>query len=260
MNPYVLGVDVWEGALDVNEEIMLRAGVKFMIIRINDMDGGLHHDKNFTNQWAQAKNFIRWPYFVYTPWADQRVNFNYLCNIMPPEATHVSLDIEVVRQGYNRQEYARQVSGFVNMCATQWSVDIYTGAWFLPYLSSWPAHVHYWFARYPYEFYPKGRVHISWEELHQRIQKIEWNVGQPPGPCRMWQISGDRLILPGTAERPMDINLFNGTLSELEAYAGMKFPGGAEPLPIVPVVPERGSNGGGVSGPARPGREPAQSR
>ncbi len=70
---------------------------------------------------------------------------------------------------------------------------------------------------------------VTWAELNQQIAATSWNPGRTPGPCRVWQISGDRLILPGSADRPIDINIFNGTLAELEDYAGMKYPGGEEP-------------------------------
>ena len=151
---------------------------------------------------------------------------------MPAEAKHVSLDIEVNYPGYAPAEYARQVSGFVNLCAAKWSIDIYTGAWFLPYLSAWPTNRDYWYARYPYGFYPAGREYWTWEQLKLKLNAAPWEPGTTvPGKCRLWQISGDRLILPGTADRAMDINVFNGTLAELEAYAGMKFPG------VPPVIP-----------------------
>ncbi len=237
MNPYVLGVDVWEGAMDVNEDTMRRAGVAFMVIRINDMDGGLHEDKNFKNQWQQARNLIRWPYFVYSPWADAATNFNYLNSLMPGDAKHVSLDIEVVRSGYSPSDYARQVMSFVSLCASRWGIDIYTGAWFLPYLSTWPQNVPYWMARYPYDFYPKKREQWTWEKLKAKLDAYPWDPGRAPGPCKLWQLSGDRLTMPGCADRAMDVNAFNGTLADLEAYAGMKLPAyvPAQPQPPGPL-------------------------
>ncbi len=223
MDPYVLGIDVWEGALDIDEDVLFDAGVRFIVIRLNNMAGGHHMDKNFWNQWEQAKRFIRWPYFVYNPWVSGEQNFYYLRDHMPPGCNHISLDIEVRYPDYSPSVYAYHVRKFVDMVKQRWTCDIYTGQWFLSYLSSWPADVPYWWARYPRwpeDFYPPQRVNIPWEEIYRRVKATPWDPGPTPGPCRSWQISGDRFVAPGCANRPMDINVFHGTLSDLEIYTG----------------------------------------
>lgn len=69
-------LDVWEGSLDIDEQIIADGGVVGLIIRLNHISGGHHMDENFTTQWLQAINFLRAPYFVYNPWVDGKANFN----------------------------------------------------------------------------------------------------------------------------------------------------------------------------------------
>lgn len=89
-------LDVWEGSLDIDEEIIHGGGVVGFIIRLNHISGGHHMDTNFTPQWAQSINFLRAPYFVYNPWVDGKTNFNWLmANLPQNDVTLVSADIEV---------------------------------------------------------------------------------------------------------------------------------------------------------------------
>jgi len=219
MDNYVLGVDVWEGQLDIDEPILKQAGVGIIIIRLNDMNGGHHLDTNFYAQWDQSSSFIRVPYFVYNPWATGSENYSWLAQYMPL-CSMVFVDIEVKKEGYSPVEYYNQLMAFLALAKKKWKVVIYTGAWFLSVLSQWPKDYDYWYARYPYIFYPAEKTYITWEALKDKINKLlVWSPGTTPGPCKLWQFSGDRLILPGTT-RAIDLNLWNGTLEDLRVWTG----------------------------------------
>jgi GH25 family lysozyme M1 (1,4-beta-N-acetylmuramidase) len=220
-------LDVWEGALDVDETILHEADIAGLIIRLNDMSGGHHMDANFTNQWDQASNFLRAPYFVYNPWVNGSQNFNWLHDHLPQGVTIVFADIEVRKDGYSPKVYADEVQIFYNLISAQYKTVIYTGAWFLTVVDYWP-HAEYWWARYPYSLCPQGgRVFWSWGDFKQKANVYGYSPDPYkvcPGPAMLWQCSGDKVILPGTANRPIDINLWNGTLAELEAWWGNQLP------------------------------------
>ena len=209
-NDYILGLDVWEGSLEIDESVLLDNKIKFLLIRINDMNGGHHKDNGFDKQWSEATNFIRVPYFVYNPWVSGIVNADYLISILPLGVTTIAVDIEVRKYNYSPLAYAKEVDA----CIKYWisrgmTVIIYTGSWFLNYLSYWPHYVEYWWARYPYALYPSQATKITWDYLRLILETITWSPGCNQGPCSLWQCSGDRLILPGTL-RTMDVNIFYG--------------------------------------------------
>lgn len=215
----VMGIDVWEGNPNLDESLLKAAGIAFMIIRLNDMNGGHHIDANFDTQWEQAAPFIHWPYFVYNPWVSGSENYDWLALYMPEDAAAVSVDIEVRKTGLSPAEYALQVAEFLRLAGAQWHLNIYTGAWFAAYLSIWPSNIEYWWARYPYMIYPPQRVEISWSDLIQKLNALPWSPGTTPGTCRLWQCTADRYILPGCGGTCVDINLWNGSLDELAAWA-----------------------------------------
>lgn len=213
-----LVVDVWEGQLEIDEAVLKAGGVAGMSIRLNSISGGHHLDDNFKVQWKEAENFSRFPYFVYNPWVDGTANFNWLAANCPPEVRLVSADIEVRKTGYASSTYANEVKKFLALCKTRWKMIIYTGQWFLPYLAQWPKDLDYWWAQYPdHETYFKGVS--TWEELKLRLDKLDkpFNLRYMPGPLKMWQFSGDALILPGN-KREIDVNIFYGSADDLKAY------------------------------------------
>lgn len=215
---YVYGVDVWEGSLDIEEDTLKDAGIEFVIVRLNDMRGGHKVDKNFVRQWVQSDQFIRWPYFVYNPWVNGRANFEFLAKTAP-KCGAMSIDIEVRYPGYSPAVYAAQVEDFCRRAAAEWNINLYTGQWFLPYLSYWPAVYEYWWAQYPYALYPSERTKITWEKLIEKIAALKLFPVKSPGPCRLRQVTADRYILPGCQSRPVDINVWNGTVEELRIWA-----------------------------------------
>lgn len=219
--------DVWEGALDINEPVLRSGGVVGLMIRINDMNGGHHMDANFYTQWDQAANFLRAPYFVYNPWVDGAANFNWLSSHAPAETTIAFLDVEVKKPDYPKDMYANEYMEFLQLCLAKWRCATYTGDWFLDTLAYWPKG-DYWWGRYPYALCPKGdKVEWTWEYFTQKANVYGYHpdpLKHCPGNAKWWQCSGDKVILPGTAGRPMDLTLYNGLLQELEEAWGAKLP------------------------------------
>lgn len=222
MNPYDILVDVWEGNVNIDEPVLLAGGVGGIIIRLNDMNGGHHMDTNFQAQWLQSAGFIRTFYFVYNPWVSGQRNFEWLSANAPAERVgkRIMIDVEVVYPNYSPVEYARQLDYFLDLCMTVWIPVIYTGAWFLPLVSQWPNDVDYWWARYPYQWYPDNAEYRSWERINADALTQVWSPGTTPGRCTIWQISGDRIKPPGCDNRAIDLNLWPGTREALAIYFG----------------------------------------
>jgi hypothetical protein len=228
-------VDVWEGQLEIDEAVLKANGVAGLIIRINDMNGGHHKDIGFDKQWAEAINFIRLPYFVYNPWVNGPTNFDWLKANMPAEATSVAIDIEVAYSGYSALTYAGEVNKFSDLCTKQgWKTIIYTGQGYLQLLSKWPV-CDYWWAQYPSPSIYFAKVK-TWEDLKISLDKLSepFNANLCPGNIKLWQFSGDFLVLPGTT-RKIDVNLFFGNELELGAYFGIT---NSVPAPATPPIPE----------------------
>lgn len=217
-------LDVWEGSLDIDEQVIYSGGIVGLIIRLNHMSGGHHMDTNFNNQWVQSANFLRAPYFVYNPWVDGKVNYNWLmANLPKNDVTLVATDIEVKYPEYSPEVYADQVQIFIDMLKTQLHVVIYTGQWFLPFLAHWPTDVEYWWARYPTRFYPDTSEMWSYEKLERETESYGWYpdpLKKCPGTVKLWQCSGDRIKLPGCQGRATDINLWEGNLESLRSWWG----------------------------------------
>jgi len=234
---YTLGIDVWEGSLEIDESLLLSKGVEFNLIRLNSIDGGHHKDENFDRQWAESVNQIRIPYFVYNPWRTGAENYAWLKANLPAGVTTIAPDIEVKRDGYSPDIYAGNVDQFIRAVRADAKLPInYTGLWFLPLLAYWPQDTEYWIARYPTSMYPTTATRITWEELKVKIANLTWYPGSSttiPGPCGLWQCSGDRFILPGT-NRTTDINLFNGTVDAM--ITRYKLPPVQVPARLRPVV------------------------
>lgn len=230
MNTYCLGLDTWEGSLDIDEQVLWDAGVRLIIPRLNSITGGLHKDDLFDSQWAQAERFYRLPYFVYSPWHSWEANINFLGENAPAGIRRVCIDVEVKRAGYSPAAYAADFEHFQMAARRVWNVTIYTGGWFTPYLSYWPIACDYWWARYPGLFYPETTQTVEWSLIHSKIAALTWNPACTLGECNLWQVSGDRYKLPGTCGRVVDINVWNGTRDDLAAWVGADAP---------PPAPER---------------------
>jgi GH25 family lysozyme M1 (1,4-beta-N-acetylmuramidase) len=221
MSETCLLIDVWEGQLEMDEAVLKANGVVGMGIRLNDMQGGHHKDAGFNKQWAEAAGFVRFPYFVYNPWVDGATNYAWLANNMPAGAKTVAIDVEVKKSGYLPSVYATELEKFLGLAGMKWKMIIYTAEWFLPNLSRWPK-CDYWWAQYPDGTRYFGGVK-TWGELRKRLAVTAlvkpFNAGACPGPIRMWQVSGDYLVLPG-GTRDIDVNVFFGSTAECAAYFG----------------------------------------
>ena len=236
MDKFQIVLDVWEGQLEIDEAAFLAAGVAGMVIRLNHMAGGHHMDEGFQKYWDASAAFLRWPYFVYNPWVDGEQNYNWLL-AHAPVCNAVSVDIEVKYPDYSSREYARQVAKFMALAKAKWNINVYTGEWFLEYLDYWPANTDYWWAQYPYKVYPPERTSLTWEQLRALVATLNWppvNAAKCPGNLKLWQCSGDRLLLPGSI-RALDINIWPDTLESLAGWVGSPVP--AIPQPPVPPPP-----------------------
>ena len=232
-----LVIDVWEGQLEIDEAVLKENGVVGMGIRINDMQGGHHKDAGFDKQWVEAAGFVRFPYFVYNPWVDGATNYNWLANNCPYGVKTVAVDVEVRKTGYLPSTYAGEFEKFLQLAKLKWKVITYTAEWFLGALSKWPA-MDYWWAQYPDPGRYFGGVK-TWDELKSRLDNQAlgkpFNAAKCPGTIKMWQFSGDYLVLPGT-RRDIDVNVFYGSAAECAAYfGGVGLPVLPEPEPELTV-------------------------
>lgn len=248
MKDFTILLDAWEGSLDIDEDILLSEGIAGVIPRINDINGGHHMDKNFITQYQQAKVF---PinsilYQVYNPWVSGLANFEWLAKHAPADTKSVMLDIEVTYPGYKMPSavYANEVQIFFDLCRKNWTTFIYTGAWFYDRLTYWPE-ADYCLARYPFTLYPPKTQHWTWAQLRDVLLKTKYFPGLPPDikkgilpseRLKLWQCSGDRLILPGTDNRPIDIIVYPDMLDSLVSWLGGSIP---QPKPVELTLGEK---------------------
>jgi len=225
MDNYLLLVDTYEGEKQIDELQLIANNIPGMIMRLNHIEGGHHNDENFATQWKEAGNagLLRIPYFVYNPWVNGDKNFEWLVENIPYEAGAVMIDVEVVYPGYSPDTYRDEVSKFCNLVGARWNYMIYTGEGFLHLLSSWPTDADYWWAQYPYSLYPDTPQNWTWSQVRAIIDTKDgpMNAAKVPGRWKMWQASGDRLILPGSP-KPIDVNVYPGTYDELKAWINEK--------------------------------------
>ncbi|HEY6021772.1 MAG TPA: phosphodiester glycosidase family protein, partial [Candidatus Paceibacterota bacterium] len=231
VNP-TLVVDTWESGGEIDEALLLSEGVRGIFVRLNSITGGHHMDANFAVQWEQAVNMVRVPYFVYNPWASGQANYDWLASHMPSCIKAVAIDVEVVFEGYSPTTYAAEFGKFMALVKAHWNVMVYTGQWFLTMMAFWPKDDIYWWAQYPFALYPVDTEAWTWEKLRSVLSGFErpLNGSFCPGPVKMWQFTGDRLLLPGCT-RELDVSVYFGSYDELAAWAGGTVP---EPPPVIP--------------------------
>ncbi|MEM5775882.1 MAG: hypothetical protein AAGU05_12845, partial [Anaerolineaceae bacterium] len=248
MKEFQILLDVWEGSLDIDEDVLLAEGVAGVIPRLNDINGGHHMDTNFTAQYQQAKPFPVHGviYFVYNPWVSGRANFEWLAKHAPADVRSVMPDIEVTYPGYEIPSgvYSNEVQIFFDLCKQNWTSFIYTGGWFYNRLKYWPD-ADYCIARYPYSLYPSTKERWTWDQLRGALLSMKYYPGLPPNMktgvlsadrLKLWQCSGDRLILPGTKDRPVDVIVYPGSLESLVSWLGGTVP---EPKPVELTLEEK---------------------
>lgn len=209
LTKYAIGIDTWEGSLDIDEATLLNAGVNFIFIRMNDTQGGLHGDGLYVGQWEQSACFSRAPYYVVSPWVLAKYQVEYILDHMLDDCKLISLDVEL-KPGYGAtpKSYSILVNDIIKgIRAKGINPIIYTGAWFLEYVNPWPKDVLYWWAAYPLSVYPAKSVQISWDEAKKKLAALDWIGNLAPAEIAVWQCTGDRWKLPGCAGRAMDVNL-----------------------------------------------------
>jgi len=225
MNTYSIVLDVWEGNSEMDETKFAEGNVVGLIIRLNGMDGGHHLDTNFKKQWSESQNFNPSVYFVYNPWVNGQANFDWLNSNMPANCPTVFIDTEVRMPNYPPATYGTEYNKFIKLCKTKWHTVIYTGAGIMDMLTPWPTNVEYWWAAWPYPLYPSAstpRINVTWDELRGYLAPLTWppfNSKSSPAAVKLWQCSGDRFIVPGSAH-VMDINVFPGTAEEYKYWLG----------------------------------------
>lgn len=132
-------------------------------------------------------------------------------------------------RGITADQYAVDVETFKQYATLKWKKDVcYSGGGFVNLLSHWPHDIDYWWANYVYALYPSTSVSMTWEQLRAALLTVSWppsTYNLCPGPLRLWQATGDRIKLPGTSNRPADINIFCGSLNDLRVWMGY------DPLP-----------------------------
>jgi hypothetical protein len=232
-------IDTWEGSGDINEQALVAEGVVGDIVRLNSMAGGHHIDAYFKTQWEQARAFIlRSIYFVYNPWVNGLANWQWMKANIPSDCPpRIFPDIEVAYKGYSPSTYAKEVDYFINKCLDSGYLPCdYTGYGFLSLLNPWPKTDYMW-ARYPYSVMPSISVH-TWADLKAKLSAVKFSDADlfgtahvSPGPVKLWQISGDKWILPGCAGKAIDISIWNGSLDELKAWWGV-----ATSAPVIPTL------------------------
>ncbi|TNF38393.1 MAG: hypothetical protein EP329_00560 [Deltaproteobacteria bacterium] len=197
------GIDVskWQGT--INWASVKNAGVKFAIIRISD--GTNYIDEKFPTNWSSAKaqGILRGAYQFFRPGQDPIAQADVLISKLntygkgelPPV-----IDVEVT-DGQSPATVAARVGQWLNRVKSQLGVTpmIYTGSYF------WESNV----ASAAYASYPLWIAH--------------WTTGCPSIPhqwsdWKFHQYSSDGTV-SGISGR-VDVNHFNGSLAQLQAWAG----------------------------------------
>jgi len=234
LSEYKIGFDVWEGSLDLDEDVIKNGGIEFLIIRMNTTTGQLKLDNNFLKQWYEGNNFKKGPYWVVNPLIAAQKQHDFIIQNLPDGCRLIFLDVEVIRFGVTKAGYGKLVRALVaSLKSVGIRVIIYTGPWRYDLLDYWPGNVEYWIAGYLYSMYPSQRIYITYEVLKQMLSHLFWIPYVPPTPnsrIAIWQTSGDRLILPGCANRPIDVNLMSNADFE-------RIFGGQEIIPLPSFVP-----------------------
>lgn len=222
----ILDTSRWDGTIHPAE---WTGNVSGWISKINSTDGDiLHRDEMFDLNRLQAQaSGITWtPYYWYYPQVSGLANYNWLASAMPAECKTIFVDVEEIREDLSPEVYGAEFNNFIRLCRGKWLTIIYTGDGFLPNLTPWPIDLDYWWAAWPKEMIPSKRS-VTWDTLRAMIAGLTWppwNGGTCPGTIKLWQVSGDKLIVPG-CNSYMDISVYSGTASEYAMWVmGGKIP------------------------------------
>ena len=120
--------------------------------------------------------------------------------------------------------YAKQLDCTIRQLQYKNLTSIYTGQGYLDLCTSWPTSIDsYWWSAYPLSLYPSPAKEITWDQLKTMIDSTSWcwNEKYSPAFVKLWQASGDRLLVPGSSGHAIDLNIFRGTLDELKIWFGV---------------------------------------
>ena len=198
------GIDVskWQGT--INWASVKAAGVKFAIIRVSDGTGYL--DGKFAANWAGAKaqGILRGAYQFFRSNQDPTAQANVLLDAL---ATHGAgelpavIDVETT-DGQSAATIASRVGTWLTRVTQQTGKKpiIYTGGYF------WESNVQ----TSAYAGYPLWIAH--WTSGCPSIPSVwsDWKFHQYSATGSVSGISGD-----------VDLNKFNGSLAQLQAFAGV---------------------------------------
>ncbi len=248
-----LGVDVshWNDFVDF--EALSAAGVSFAAVKISQgsqlrdgrriqhgnaarraglLTGGYHWCDPTHDPDRQVENFLRagegleldfCAVDVEQHWRDwDEWSRRKITRLLPP--AQISRCARLVSEGIARR------TGKPTLIYTRTTFVQAYAAPMLDWLAEWDL----WLAQYPY---PRGRLTLDWQTLRSQHLPQTFAPALPRGAkgWRVWQFSGDRFILPGGGGQPLDLNWFNGRVSDLRAWCGLT---GATARPPQPPLEE----------------------
>ncbi len=234
---YCLGVDLSHWQAGIQWDPLVRAGVRFAIIKASQGSYGRDISCGSHLRSASDAGMICGLYHWFDPGCSAQAQLtNLKAAIADRDFAFLALDVEQYWQNwdlskralkenhFSAQQISRRSLELAQLLRDTWQkpVLIYTRASFVHeyaldmknWLRQWPL----WVAHYPY---PTGRVSLSWETLKTHYSPTIRSPLIPAGGTnwKFWQFSGDKFILPGI-NGPLDLNFFNGTLQDLQAWLG----------------------------------------
>lgn len=255
MSEPILGIDVSRWNPNLDYKVLADNGVKFAIVKITSGDYAKTllrdvHIKGFRNVGIKVG-----AYHWCDPIAKDQTQIDYFCSELDYWKIKVAaLDVEQYWADWTEFNYRLPITKFLDptrisqnaynmhnaMNNRGFNTIVYSRESFIEEYASpmkfWISPLYSWWAYWVYD--PAfGRVTITWDYLKQAfLPKIPAPISAIGAKWRIWQYTGDKFILPGTGGNPIDINLYNGTLDELEKY----FEGEtvALPTPPEPTIPD----------------------
>jgi hypothetical protein len=245
-NPIFM-IDTFEGQGPLDLVALKENNVRYILCRLGAYSrlGGLagnRVDDLFWQQWTELQKdtwFKKGVYIPYNPWRTWEYNLQWLKDNLPADCITVEIDIENTRAFYSSQDYAGAVENYIQGIKKDIpgvQIIVYTGQGSLNLLSKWPAYLPYSWAQYYYFLRPSDTLQLGWEELRRRMNLYAGpnNIKSCPGVVHMWQITGDKLVLPGS-NKGLDVYVWMSGQYELDQLFPDSLP--TQPNPIPTPVP-----------------------
>jgi GH25 family lysozyme M1 (1,4-beta-N-acetylmuramidase) len=257
----ILGIDVSGWNPSVNWDLLYQGGVRFAVIKLTQGTSSLTNLAREHVEGARRVGMVVAGYHWNDPMLDDNKQIDFFASQLDKydiklgyvdveqywqdwaefyqslrdgtPITKIITSSRISQSAYNMMTGLRN-RGFSSQIYTRWS--FITGR--ASPMQLWISPEESWYAHYPYAV---GRVNITWDDIKPG-GKWYPTIKAPYLPAgvkwRMWQFSGDKFILPGTGGIPIDLNLFNGTETEL-----IKFFSGNEIIPEPTQPQEPPTNG-----------------